>query len=472
MMFHTIQFIVFAAAVWGLYQLVLEYRLPRQLLLLGASIAFYAAWRFEPLVVFGGYIGLCWLGGNLLDRLETPWVRKAVMAVLVSELLACLLAYKYLDLFIKTYMAAAGWVGAQTEAEPLGLVLPLGLSFVNFQAIAYIVDCYRGDISGRQSALKIAVHLLFFGQVVSGPILRPKHLLQGLDVAPTLSGDEANQAMFRIAVGVAKKLLIADVIAVTLVAPVFGNPAQYTSMECFVAAVAYTFELYFDFSGYSDIAIGIAALFGFRFPENFNKPYHATNLFEFWNRWHMTLSTWLRDYLYRPLGGSRDGKVKTLRNLFIVMALGGLWHGADWKFLVWGTVHGVLLVLWRIWWWKVGKPDEYTPYWRIAAGWTMTFLLVVLSRIFFRSESVSVALVMFERLAMFTWGLANVSRTAWIALAAAVGFYFLPKKAFVLGMRAFMMTPAFARGAALVGLGLLVRLLAQVETRPYIYFQF
>jgi alginate O-acetyltransferase complex protein AlgI len=186
----------------------------------------------------------------------------------------------------------------------------------------------------------------------------------------------------------------------------------------------------------------------------------------------MSLSTWLRDYLYRPLGGSRDGKVKTLRNLFIVMALGGLWHGSDWKFLVWGTVHGVLLCIWRIVWWQFGKPEDDVGLPRKAAGWTLTFLLVVLSRIFFRSETVSVALVMFQRLAMHTAGLANVSRTAWLALLAAVVFYFLPRKGFDLGMRLFVATPAFARGAALVGLGLLVRLLAQVETRPYIYFQF
>lgn len=472
MMFHTIQFIVFAAAVWGLYQLVLQYRLPRQLLLLGASVAFYAAWKLEPLVVFFGYVGLCWLGGNLLDRLETPWVRKAVMGILVGELLLGLVGYKYLDLFLRTWVSAVRWAGAESAVEPLGLMLPLGMSFVTFQAIAYVVDVYRGQVSGQQSVLKVAVHLLFFGQVVSGPILRPSHLLAQLDKTPEVSEEDGARALYRIAVGVGKKLLIADVLAVTLVGPVFGNPAQYTSAECLVAAIAYTFELYFDFSGYSDIAIGIAALFGFKFPENFNKPYHATNLFEFWNRWHMSLSTWLRDYLYRPLGGSRDGKVQTLRNLFIVMTLGGLWHGSDWKFLVWGGVHGVLLVLWRIWWWRVGKPDEYTGYPRIAAGWFLTFFLVVLSRIFFRSDSVSAALVMFERLFMLTPGLANVSRTAWIALGAAVGFYFLPQQAFALGLRAFTATPALARGAALVGLGLLVRLLAQVETRPYIYFQF
>lgn len=472
MMFHTVQFIAFAAAIWGLYQAVQRYRLPRQLLLLGASVAFYAAWKVEPLLVFACYVGLCWLGGNVLDRIETPWVRKVVMGVLVAELLGGLLAYKYLDLFLRSFVSAARWTGAEVTLTPPGLLLPLGLSFVTFQAIAYLVDVYRDEVSGRQSLLKVAVHLLFFAQVVSGPILRAKHLLMALDRPPQVSDEEGTRALFRIAVGVAKKLLIADVIAVTLVAPIFGNPAQYTSAECLVAAIAYTFELYFDFSGYSDIAIGVAALFGFRFPENFDKPYHATNLFEFWNRWHMSLSTWLRDYLYRPLGGSRDGKLNTLRNLFITMTLGGLWHGADWKFLVWGAVHGGLLVVWRIVWWQVGKPDQTTGVPRKAAGWALTFLFVVLSRIFFRSESVSAALVMFERLAMGMPGLANVSRTAWVALGAAVFFYFLPKDAFVLGRRLFVASPALVRGAALVALGLLVRLLAQVETRPYIYFQF
>jgi D-alanyl-lipoteichoic acid acyltransferase DltB (MBOAT superfamily) len=219
--------------------------------------------------------------------------------------------------------------------------------------------------------------------------------------------------------------------------------------------------------------VGVGALFGFEFPENFNKPYHATNLFEFWNRWHMSLSTWLRDYLYRPLGGNQSGKWPTLRNTLLVMSLGGLWHGADWRFLVWGGLHGVLLVIWRIWWWQVGKPKKgQASFARNFAGWLLMFTAVVFLRIFFRADSMDLALAMFKQLGTLTYDLARVSTLAWGSLTACIVFYAMPAPVFEKSTVLFMKSPALVRAAALVALGLLIRQLSSVEAQPYIYFQY
>jgi alginate O-acetyltransferase complex protein AlgI len=237
-----------------------------------------------------------------------------------------------------------------------------------------------------------------------------------------------------------------------------------------VAAVAYTFQLYFDFSAYSDIAIGAAALFGFTLPENFKRPYLARNLFEFWNRWHVSLSTWLRDYLYIPLGGNRCSRERVLFNLMVVMVLGGLWHGADWRFALWGAVHGVGLVITRIWWWARGKPNYGLL--GTASGWTVTFTVVVLTRVIFRAENVELAWVFYQQLLEFSGGLANVSGLVWAALAVAAASHLTPPRLWDLSADLFARMPAPVRAAMLVGIGLAVRQAATVEMRPYIYFQF
>jgi D-alanyl-lipoteichoic acid acyltransferase DltB (MBOAT superfamily) len=310
--------------------------------------------------------------------------------------------------------------------------------------------------------------------VVAGPIVRAKYLIGRFDQVPELTPEKGAAALFRMATGIAKKLLLADVISTGLVDRVFENPGLYTSAECAVATVAYTFQIYFDFSAYSDVAIGAATLFGFPLPENFNKPYHAQNLFQFWNRWHLSLSTWLRDYLYIPLGGNRGSNARTLRNLMIVMVLGGLWHGADWRFALWGGIHGVLLLLIRCYWWYVNPEAEKRKKGPagVAIGILVTFVCVALTRIFFRAPDIQHAFAMFQQLALFTGGLANVSRLVWITLAGGIALYALPKSAFEAAVSTFTRAPVLVRAAALVALGLVAREIAGFEVQPYIYFQF
>lgn len=473
MIFHSTPFFFLLVASYAAFWLVAPHRWPRLLVLLVSSLVFYAAWNLAPLIVFGAIALLNFLGGHALERTKQPHTRKAVVSLVVLLHLSVLVLYKYADLFLGSLGSLAQALELSQKVPRLGLLLPIGLSFVCFQAISFIVDVYRRKTSGRRSYVHQLVYLLFFPQLVAGPILRASELMEPLDARPHLTSEEGARALLRIAQGVAKKLLLADLLAGALVDPVFGNPGNYSGLECAIAAAAYTFQIYFDFSGYSDIAIGVGALFGFEFPENFNKPYHATNLFDFWNRWHMTLSTWLRDYLYRPLGGNQGSKAQTLRNTMLVMSLGGLWHGADWRFLVWGGLHGLLLVLWRVWWWQAGKPRRHeASFGRKVAGWFVMFNAVVFARIFFRADSMTLALAMFKQLGTLTFDLSRVSLLAWGALSASIAFYVLPAPVFEKSNTLFLKSPALLRAAALVGLGLIIRQLSSVETQPYIYFQY
>lgn len=474
MSFHTTSFLVLLCALFAIYWLIARWRLPRLWLLLLASLGFYAVWNPLPLLLYLLAAIVNGVAGRLMERAgKDQAVRKTVMVSAVLIHVAVLVTYKYLQLLINTVGTVSGWLHLSWQPPQLGLAHPLGLSFLTFQAIGYVVDVYWRKTSGRRSLLHHLLFLTFFPRVVSGPILRASDLLEKLDHRPTLTSVEGAQSLFRITEGLAKKLLLADVLGGSFVNPVFSNPTGYSALECVIAAVSYTLQLYFDFSGYSDIAIGIAGLFGIKFPENFNKPYHATDLFSFWNRWHLTLSTWLRDFLYRPLGGNQGTKLQTLRNTMIVMSLGGLWHGGDWRFLIWGALHGLFLVLWRCWWWVVGKPKRgEAGIVRDVAGWLVMFNCVVFARIFFRADNMTLAIDMFRQLGTMTTSLARVSALTWGSLAACIVFYALPRPVFDKSQELFVRSPVLVRAALLIGLGLLVRQFSSIESQPYIYLQY
>lgn len=472
MYFHSPQFIVFLGLAFALYWGVAQWRWPRMLVLLVVSGAFYASFSPWMLLTVAWYALLNWGASKLFARTEVSWKRRTVMIAVVAHHLGILCTFKYGDLFRITAVGALRLVGLDVpDPEPLGLLLPVGLSFITFAAIASVVETWKGNSGTQYSYPEHLLGLLFFPVVVSGPILRPEHLLQKLNEVPTLSPEDGGRGMFRIARGIAKKLLIADVLAAGIVDRVYAHPADFTSAETALATVAYTLQLYFDFSGYTDIAIGSAQLFGFKLPENFNKPYHAKNLFEFWNRWHQTLSNWLRDYLYRPMGGSRVSRPRVLFNLMTVMFLGGLWHGSDWRFAAWGFIHGLFLCGLRAWWWWRGKPKAYTLAGTVM-GITVTFTLVVLSRIVFRADDLGRALEVVQQMLLFTPGLANVQTVVWVALIGAVVTYVMPIRWADGVQELFVKMPAPVRAVSLVGLGLLMRQIATFEVQPYIYFQF
>ncbi|XXF77255.1 MBOAT family O-acyltransferase [Myxococcaceae bacterium GXIMD 01537] len=498
MPFHSLPFLAFLCVTFAVYWAVAQHRRLRLTVLLFASLVFYGALTPFPFAVFftGATVDtlllrgvaaalahhplLIFLVGVTVDHLlvkgmgrsQNPRTRKLLVTLSVVFNLSLLATFKYVEMLRETALSLLAPLGISVRSEPFGLLLPVGLSFYCFQAISYTVDVYRGKASSKYSFFEHLLYMLFFPRVVSGPIVRASELLESFRQEPSLTREAGGQALYRIAVGLVKKLVIADVLGSGLVDPIFRDPEAYTSAECMVAAVAYTFELYYDFSGYSDIAIGVAGLFGFKFPENFARPYLATNLSDFWNRWHQSLSTWLRDYLYRPLGGSRVSKPRILFNLMMVMVLGGLWHGADWRFAVWGAVHGVALGIVRIYWWMIGGKPEDPGLARKGLGLVATFTLVVLTRVVFRAPDMGHAKLMFERIALGLPGLDNVSLLLWGMLAVAVLCHALPRRLDALAASLFIRMPAPAQAVVLVAIGLGVRHMSSVEARPYVYLQF
>jgi alginate O-acetyltransferase complex protein AlgI len=472
--FHSLQFIFFLTVTFTLYWTVHRHKWARLSVLMVASVVFYSMWTPLPLLLFAAATGVNHLCIKGFGRAVSPGVRRALLTLSIVSTLGVLCTFKYADLFRETARVLLAPLGVHVRAEPFGLLLPVGLSFFTFQALSYVIDSYRGEIRQERTYFEHLLYLLFFPHLVAGPIVRASHLIERFDDVPSLTSEEGGQGLYRIAVGLAKKLVIADVLGSGLVDPVFASPEAYTSAECFVAAVAYSFELYFDFSAYSDIAIGTAALFGFKFEENFNRPYLATNLFEFWSRWHISLSTWLRDYLYRPMGGNRVSRPRALFNLMVVMGLGGLWHGADWRFAIWGLAHGAMECGIRVWWWLTGKPPTVGPVARVRAGLGMlaTFLVVVLTRVVFRSPTLAHAGEMYARLGEGSLGRANVSTLVWVMLAVAVVSHVTPLRLFHQAGALFVRMPVPVRAVVLVAVGLGVRHLASVEARPYVYFQF
>jgi alginate O-acetyltransferase complex protein AlgI len=335
---------VFLPILLALYQLPgLPYR---NWLLLAASIIFYArgagsfTWLVLALIVFN------YVAARLIDRHRATALGRRLLAGAVAIDLLVLAVFKYADFAVGNLNAALTFVGVQPFALP-GILLPIGISFFTFHAISYVVDVYRQDASAQKRPVKAALYLLVFPQLIAGPIVRYRQIAEQLSSRVT-SLDDFAYGVRRFIIGLSKKMLIAN----TLAGPadqIFAMPAaELTALHAWTAVVCYTLQIYFDFSGYSDMAIGLGRMFGFQFPENFNYPYTATSIQDFWRRWHMSLSAWFRDYVYIPLGGNRTSTGRMYFNLVLVFFLCGLWHGASWTFVVWGLYHGVFLMLERM----------------------------------------------------------------------------------------------------------------------------
>jgi len=337
----------------------------RVLVLMLASSIFYHAWaaaqvgayRYLLLLLLAIVVG-DFLLGLAIDRSEDPRLRKALLIVSLASNLGVLALFKYYDFF------TIGVLGL--DVAPLHLILPAGISFHTFQSLSYTIDVYRRQIPATRSVVQFATFVLFFPQLVAGPIVRAHELLPQMDRLPRLDRQLAADGLFRIVVGLFKKVALADLLAALIVDRVFESPGRFSGLEVAIGVCGYAFQIYLDFSAYSDIAIGSAQLLGFRFPENFATPYRSANLQEFWRRWHITLSSWLRDYLYKPLGGSRGGSLLTYRNLIVTMLLGGLWHGANWTFIIWGALHGFGLAMTRVFQ-RRAEANQPLGTWRFGA---------------------------------------------------------------------------------------------------------
>ena len=430
---------------------------------LAASYLFYAAASPRYCILLGAITLANQLGAVLVHRARDDRARKRITAITVAVDLGVLGVFKYYGFFVDEWSRFLDELGLGMPLPLLTLALPIGLSFITFQAISYVVDIKRGLLPPA-STFDFAIYLSFFPHVVAGPIVRAREFIPQLSKPRNPRDVAVGAAVVLIALGLVKKVAIADYLAREVVDPVFGVPEAFAAPDVALAAYAYAAQIYCDFSGYTDIAIGVALLMGYVFPQNFNSPYRATSFRDFWRRWHMTLSRFLRDFLYIPLGGNRGGKWKTARNLMITMVLGGLWHGAAWGFVLWGTLHGAGLVIERF---LRGRIDA--PAW---LRWAIVFNLVVFGWVLFRAETLELALTFYAQLAQpgpaTLWAPVTVA-----AVVGVIGFQLLPPAPLERLRLRVAELPSYALGFGLAAVVALVG--ATVPSQgvpPFIYFQF
>ncbi len=393
MLFNSLHFVVFFLVVLTLNQYFRPYPTAQKWMLLLASYYFYGQWHWE-------YLLLIWFS-TLIDyliglRLAVSAKPKRLIAISVLVNLGFLGIFKYANWIIDSINQGAIVMNSAVHITPLDVLLPVGISFYTFQSLSYTIDVYRGVLPPRRNLLDYALVVAFFPQLEAGPIVRASEFFGQLDRERRVDFAKAQRALVLIAFGFLKKMVFADSLA-GVVDPVFDHPSGAGFWTTLLAVYAFAFQIYCDFSGYTDIAIGCALLLGYEFPQNFNYPYIAESIQDFWRRWHMTLSRWLRDYLYISLGGSHKGQWRTLLNLMITMLLGGLWHGASWNFVIWGGLHGSYLVMERLLLFRL-------PFWNAPTAlmrcvrWFLTFHLVCFAWIFFRAKTLEDSLAMLRNL--------------------------------------------------------------------------
>jgi alginate O-acetyltransferase complex protein AlgI len=441
-------YFVFLAAIFLFFWAGSRWRTPALAVLLFGNYFFLARGdllylALIPLASFSDY-----LIGAGLGRWQASWLRRALVTLSVCLNVGLIVASK--------------WAG-------LPWVLPISLSFYAFQSLTYTLDIYRRDAKPTPSLLAHMTAVSLFPTVLAGPITRVSSLLPQLEKpSKKLDPVDGGRALFLIGLGLVKKLLIADYLSENLVTRVFDFPNLYTGLEALAAVYCYALQLYYDFSGYTDIALGTGLLLGLRLPANFNAPYSAVNIADFWRRWHITLSNWLRDYLYFSLPGQRT-RVWPYLNLTVTMALGGLWHGFSLNFLIWGLLHGLGLVVVRLFEARRGRKPSRVPH---ALRVFVTVQFVCFAWIFFRAASLDTALAMLARIASGTASLANITPPLAIVAAIGVAGHYIPKNWFERLRDLFAQAPFYAQAGALALLAVAINYVASTGAAPFIYTKF
>ncbi|WP_340202395.1 MBOAT family O-acyltransferase [Ascidiimonas sp. W6] len=391
MIFNSLAFLIFFPAVFSLYWAIpARFVKLQNLLLLLASYFFYGwwDWRFLSLIAFSTVVD--YFLGIAIHQQKNQKRRKMFLMMSMFTNLGLLGFFKYFNFFIDSWVTSWRALGYDMQYSTLNIILPVGISFYTFQTMSYSIDIYRRDLKPTRNFIAFATFVSLFPQLVAGPIERASNLIPQILVKRGWNYKRFKDGVFQIAVGFFRKVVVADSIGV-VIDGIYNNPEIHNASSIVMAILLYSFQIYFDFSGYSDIAIGTAKLLGFDFKRNFNLPYFSSSITEFWRRWHISLSSWLRDYLYIPLGGNRNGVVKQYRNLFITMLLGGLWHGSSWNFVIWGGIHGLLL----------GVEKRFGL---VAAKYKflqnlLVFVMVSLIWVFFRSVSFEDSITIFQKIA-------------------------------------------------------------------------
>ncbi|WAS95462.1 MBOAT family O-acyltransferase [Nannocystis punicea] len=550
MLFVSFDFLLFIVPVllisWGLSHVPVL----RVLFLIAASYFFYMAGpETDPLQPPWYYVGLLLLstvldyvcsrqiwqqreafeGKDARAKTAATRTRNFWLGVSLVGNLGLLGYFKYTNFFLGVFSDVAHALGMSVVVPHLELLLPIGISFYTFQTLSYTIDVWRGRLTPEPNFRKFALFVVFFPQLVAGPIVRAHEFLPQLHRPPRLSAEAMTRGMYRVLIGVAKKAILGDWIASQFTDAVFNAPENYTSLEILLSLYAFTLQLYADFSGYTDIAIGVALMLGFVLPENFERPYQAKNLGEFWRRWHMTLSTWLRDYVFFPLGGSKGSPGRVYFNLWLTMFLVGMWHGASWNFVLYSNIHALAMVFnrWnrlrkrgaataktRAMWvtgmlllfgavvglsssvLQLGQPEslglagfavlmflivarlpETGTAWNTALHVLLTFHFTVLSRVFFRADDLDTSRKMIAGLLRFdAHGIRDglITPAVWAVLLFGIGYHLLTPKGLVdrESYAVFRRLPGPVIGLLLALLGLAVHLLLSSGPRANIYFQF
>jgi len=479
-LFTSLQFLLFLpAAAAVLFALPAAYRNPYLLLV---SYGFYAAWNPAYVLLLALVTAISYGSGIAIERAASPAARKAWVSVSALAILGALFVFKYFNLFAQSGQALLAAVGIHAEVPELRLLLPVGISFYTFQSLGYTVDVYRGARPAERDLLRYALFVSFFPQILSGPINRSTQLLPQFVRAPYFDSERIVAGMQLMAWGFFKKLVIADRLGV-YVDQVYDDPTGVGGLPIFIATVLYAFQVYCDFSGYTDIAIGTAQVLGYEMMLNFRQPYLAASTQEFWRRWHISLSTWFRDYVYISLGGNRVSPVRRYVNLFIVFVLSGLWHGASWTFVIWGALHGLYLVIGT-------ATRQVRERWAQRNGLTrmprlhyllqllVTFVLVDFAWIFFRAATFDDAIYIITHMfrgwdlsAGVTLGLGTYEMTlVLMALAILLVVDWLQSR---MPLRANIAElPVWARWSLYYGVVMCVLLLGKTGGGKFIYFQF
>lgn len=469
MLFSSGVFWVLFLVFLPLYALLKRSRIQMTLFVVAFSLYFYykSSGLFFLMLMATSLVD--WVVSRMISKLTDKSARRALMWFSIVLSLSILGYFKYANFFLWNWNAMV-----EGNFQPLDIILPVGISFYTFQSISYVVDVYKKKIEPTRTWLDYLFFLSFFPALVAGPIVRADYFLPQLSKNRRATSDEIWGGLWLIIIGVVKKAVIADYIA-QFNDLIFNDPSYYTGVQTLMGVLGYTMQIYCDFSGYSDMAIGIALIMGFKLGINFDSPYQSRNLTEFWRRWHISLSSWLRDYLYIPLGGNRKGTLRTYINNFLTMLIGGLWHGAAWKFIFWGAMHGVGLavhkacrpILQRI-------PDNWFT---VFISWAITFVYVSLLWVFFRAASFEDSLLIISNIFVdFSWNQIPQffeARMVWcVMMISLIVFHFVPQRVADRVQYIFVRSPWIVKLVCFLSVVQLVIEFMSEEVAPFIYFQF
>ncbi|MDR1983728.1 MAG: MBOAT family protein [Prevotellaceae bacterium] len=410
---------------------------------------------------------------QFIERAKKKYLRRIFLSVSICIGLGLLAYFKYFNFFGATFSSI---VNGNFEASDI--FLPVGISFFTFQSLSYTIDVYRRNIKPLNNILDYAFFVSFFPQLVAGPIVRARDFIPQIRQPLKITNEMIGTGIYFIACGLFKKAIISDYIGINFVDRIFENPLLYSGIENLFGVYGYGLQIYCDFSGYSDMAIGIALLLGFKFNINFDSPYKSASITEFWRRWHISLSSWLRDYLYISLGGNRKGKIRTYINLFITMLLGGLWHGANWNFIIWGTLHGIALAVNKFFGFVLHRNKNGTAHgFRHWTGVFLTFHFVMFAWIFFRNTSLEDCRIILSQIfgnfqPQIIWQMLSAYKLVFIFIFAGYFLHFLPSKTENYFKNKFTNTSLIFKAVIIIALIYFIVQIKSSDVQPFIYFQF